>query len=533
MRRKIAVVCSDLILVLFILKKIDRRTESAQDPPQFTQCRNDVQRFAIAGMPAAVVDSPSGRDRYSAGNGIMNLIPLSVVVLYIVALYAITWITRRLSKGGMVAYLLAGRGLPTWVVACMLAGLAVGGASTVGVAEKAYSSGISAGWYNAAWAFGALLVGLFAAARFRKLEVCTLPEFFERRYTAWGRILGVFGQLVIQIVITALQYIAGGAILSSLLPAVFSAKGGMLITAVVFSGISFIGGLWGAGLTNVLNVVMIYIGVLMGGVLTIAKAGSLANFRTLLPPANPGFNLMGIGSGIIIAWFIVMATTAFGTQSVVQISFAAKDEKAAKYGFLWGSLLIFPVGFVSAVIGMGAAIYHPGIVPTEALPRMVLSFPPLVAGLILAGLWAADVSTACGLLLGGTTLVMSDIVKRFVAKDLSEQKERAFSRAVVVVMSLLTLLLALTVEGILNTLLVGLTLNTAYALIALMTLFAPSLCRRSSASWTLLATIAALVLWLLFPAIRILPHPIYLTWIVSMLVFFAVMLLDKRRIAEH
>ena len=56
-----------------------------------------------------------------------------------------------------MGYLLAGRGLPTVVVATMLAGLAVGGASTIGVAERAYSVGISAGWYNAAWAAGALL----------------------------------------------------------------------------------------------------------------------------------------------------------------------------------------------------------------------------------------------------------------------------------------------------------------------------------------------------------------------------------------
>ena len=42
------------------------------------------------------------------------------------------------------------------VVASLLAGLAVGGASTIGVAERAYLVGLSAGWYNAAWAFGAV-----------------------------------------------------------------------------------------------------------------------------------------------------------------------------------------------------------------------------------------------------------------------------------------------------------------------------------------------------------------------------------------
>ena len=78
-----------------------------------------------------------------------------------------------------------------------------------------------------------------------------------------------------------------------------------------------------------------------------------------------------------------------------------------------GGLLILPVGFISAIIGMAAAVLHPGIVPAEALPRVVLDLSPLAAGIILAGLWAADVSTASALLMGSATLVSSDIVKRF------------------------------------------------------------------------------------------------------------------------
>jgi len=462
----------------------------------------------------------------------VNWIPFCIVISYVILLYVITWTTRKLSHGGMLAYLLAGRGLPRWVVAAMLAGLAVGGVSTIGTAEWAYNKGISAGWYNAAWAFGALMMGMFVASRYRKLEICTLPEFFERHYSASGRILGVIGQLIIQIVITSLQYVAGGAILSSLLPEFFSFTSGMIITALVFFGITFIGGFWAAGLTNVLNVIIIYIGILLGASLTLARTGGFSGFVAAIPTSNPGFDLFAMGGGKIIAWFIVMATTAFATQSVVQISFAGKDEKASKYGFILGALLILPVGFISAFIGLGAAIFHPGITDTaEALPRMVLSFNPFIAGLILAGLWAADVSTACGLLLGSTTLVMSDIVKRFIAPEIEEKNERIASKMIIIVISIFTLLLAMTVKGILKTLLIGLTLNTAYALITVMTIFLPSLCRKSSATGTLLATMFALACWLLFPSVHVFPHPIYFTWLVSLGVFFLILIFDKRKIA--
>jgi SSS family solute:Na+ symporter len=466
----------------------------------------------------------------------MNWIPISIVCVYIVLLYGITWVTRRLSRGGMIAYLLAGRGLPFWVVAPLLTGLAVGGASTVGVAERAYNSGISAGWYNAAWAAGAILVGLIAARRYRRMEVTTLPELFERHYSTAGRVIGVFGQLVLQIVITSLQYVAGGAILSSLLPDVFSFKTGMFVTAVVFVGITLIGGFWAAGLTNIINVILIYVGVLLGAIIAVGKIGGFGELVRKLPPQHPGFDLGAIGLWLIFAWFLVMITMAFSVQSVVQISFAAKDSSSASKGFLLGGLIILPVGFISALIGLSATVLHPGIIPTEALPRTVLSLSPVVAGLVLAGLWAADVSTASALLIGSATLVVGDLIKRFVAPDLKEKEERVISRISVLVLSIFTYVLAISVSGILRTLLIGLSLTTAYTLVTLMTLFWPSVCRRGHATWTLVVSMTALALWLIFPQFaaffqKISPaHPIFFLWIVSIATFILVAVFDKRKI---
>jgi SSS family solute:Na+ symporter len=447
------------------------------------------------------------------------------------------------ARGGMVGYFLAGRGLPMGVTAVMLTGLAVGGASTVGVAQRAYTSGISAGWYNAAWAFGAVIMGVFAASRYRKMEVSTLPELFERHYGTSGRILGVIGQLVIQVVITSLQYVAGGAILHALLPDVFpDFQTGMFVTAAVFIGITLIGGLWAAGLTNIINVILIYVGVVLGAFLLFDDAlehvGGLERldaYLAELTPPNPGFELGALGAPLICAWFLIMVVTALGTQAVVQISFASKSPASARGGFILGGFLILPVGFISALIGIAAAVLHPGLENTaEALPRTVLGLHPFLAGLILAGLWAADVSTACGLLLGSATLVVGDIIKRFFTFKFTERGEWWLSRAAVLVISLVTLLLALYVKDILTTLLAGLTLNTAYALITLMTLFCPALCRRGSATWTLAISMIALGTWFVLPELwqRELFHPIYFVLPVTVIAFFIVALLDKRRMVS-
>jgi SSS family solute:Na+ symporter len=466
---------------------------------------------------------------------VTHAIPIAVVAAYMVVLFGVTWWARRLTArggGGVVGFLLAGRNLPASVAAALIAGLAVGGASTIGVAERAYTVGFSAGWYNAAWACGAAVLGLVAARRLRAFELTTLPELFERHYSATARVLGVIGQLIIQIVITSLQYVAGGAILRSLMPGVFSDVGGMLTTAVVFVGITLIGGFWAAGLTNVVNVIMIYVGIVLGAVLAVGKLGGLDALVAALPAGHPGFDLWAVGPGLIAAWFAVMITTTHSNQATIQIGFATRDAATARRAYLLGALLILPVGFISAIIGMAAAGLHPDILPKEALPRVVLELSPLAAGVILAGLWAADVSTASALLMGSATLVSTDLVKRFFAPELSDRHDQLMCRLSVAGLSAITLVLALFVSSnILSALLAGLSLGTAYALIVLMTLFAPGLCCRASATWTLVATGASFALWMLLPAEwQLLPHPIYFTWIVSLLAFFAVALVDRRRI---
>ena len=74
----------------------------------------------------------------------------------------------------------------------------------------------------------------------------------------------------------------------------------------------------------------------------------------------------------------------------------------------------------------------------------------------------------------------------------------------------------------------GLSLMTAFAVIVLMTMYAPRLCSRSAALYPLLASIAVLVLWMLVPAVRILPHVIYAEWIVCALTFGGVSLIERK-----
>lgn len=203
-------------------------------------------------------------------------------------------------------------------------------------------------------------------------------------------------------VITALQYLAGGAILASLLPDIFSFKGGMMMSAVVFIGITLIGGLWSSGLSNIVSVCLIYVGVLYSCFAAVNNAGGIENIAAQLPPTLDWFDpLAGIPMAVIIGWFIVMVTQAITAQGPVQIACGARDAKTARKGFLLGGILIFPIGFLCALLGIVAKVSFPDITATMALPKVVMSLNPVASGTTLAALWAADVSTACTILWGG------------------------------------------------------------------------------------------------------------------------------------
>ncbi|MEG1159832.1 MAG: sodium:solute symporter family protein, partial [Acidaminococcaceae bacterium] len=160
-------------------------------------------------------------------------IQLFIVGTYIVLLFGISLYVKSRADSGSAEYLFAGRKLNAGLIAVNITGLAVGAASTVGVAENAFNIGLAAGWYNAAWAAGALVMGCVAAGKYRALKATTIPELFERYYDTKGRVISALGLVIIMLVITSLQYLAGGAILSTLLPEIFSFHGGMLTSAVV------------------------------------------------------------------------------------------------------------------------------------------------------------------------------------------------------------------------------------------------------------------------------------------------------------
>lgn len=462
-----------------------------------------------------------------------SAIQVFIIVVYIGVLFGISWYVKRRAAASAEAYVLASRKLTTTLVMVSIVGLAVGGASTIGVAERAYKVGLSAGWYTAAWGIGAIVMGLTVAKKYRQLNITTVPELLERYYDRRSMIAGIGCQVLVQLVIMSLQYVAGGAILAALLPNVFTPLTGMLTSALVFIGITLIGGMWSASQSNVLNVTLQYIGITVAAFLILGMTGGIDVVAIKAPSLTSLDFVSGVGPMTIVTWIVVLVTVNLSLQAIIQISLGAKDVQTARKGFIIGGLVMLPVGFVAALLGVIASEIYPSIPPTTALPRLIMSLNPWIAGITLASLWAADVSTACNLLLSAATLYSHDIHKRFIDPEMDDKKYMRVTRVSVLLLGLLTLGFALTIVGIISTLMAGLSLMAAFSVIVLMTMYAPQYCSRQAAFWTIIASIVVLVAWMFIPAVRVLPHVIYAEWLVCGGVFCGISFVSKKAISTE
>ena len=437
-------------------------------------------------------------------------VSLVILILYIVALFAISWYAKKRSEGNNENFALAGRRLSAPLICVTIIGLAVGGASTIGVSEHAFRVGLSAGWYTIAWALGAIVMGLFMAKKYREQNITTITELIERYHTKGAVILGVFCQIVIQLVIISLQYIAGGSILHAILPDIFDFHTGMIVSAI-----TFIGGMWSASLSNVLNIILIYVGILAATIIQFKKIGSMDHLAAALPANVPWFSFIdGVGPVTITSWVVTLITVNLSLQSILQISLGAKDAATAKKGFVWGGILMLPVGVLAAFLGLVAKAMYPDAQAALALPQVIVGLQPVLAGVTLAALWAADVSTACNLLLSAGTLFSSDIYKRFVNPQCDQARQLLMTRACIIISGILTLGLAMSVSSILGTIMIGLSLTAAFSVIVIVALFFPQYASKAAGFWTLLTGLVLLVLWQLTPAVRIFPNVIYMEWLV-------------------
>ncbi|MDR0354962.1 MAG: sodium:solute symporter family protein [Deltaproteobacteria bacterium] len=385
-----------------------------------------------------------------------------MIVIYMAVMIGIALYVSKRKVKNSTDFHLAGRSLGPFMMAGTLAAAEIGGGSTIGVAARAYGDwGLSAGWYVICAGVGIFLVS-FVAPFLRRSMATTVPEILARRYGKPSHVITSLLGFATLFVATAAQIKATSSIIQTV-------SGSDLVTVtilvtVVVTAYTMMGGLVSVAFTDIVHILFITVGMAIAMPIILHGAGGWSEISSLIEQKAPeklGLTLVGWKTiiGLILMYFMTFSTG----QEAVQRYFAAKDVKTARLGSFMCSILMAVYGFIPAIIGLVALAHFDGINPNQAMPMAAMTFAPwFIAGLVMASVVAATMSSASGDLIGACTLFTKDFYQKYINKDVSDRKLVIISKLVILIMGLASLWIALDESiGIIPLLVFGFTMRSA------------------------------------------------------------------------
>src|SRR5687768_12648645 len=185
-------------------------------------------------------------------------IPLTAVLLYLVALAAIAIWRARAGSTSTDEFMIAGRSLPAHVLVFTLLSTWIGSGSLFAGAGLGYRIGFPALWQSAGAWVGIALV-FFIASRVRRLALYTVPDILAARYGQAAGILGTCTIVIAYTTIAAYQFRGGGRLLS--LVAGIDPLTGAIITAAFCIAFTAFAGMRSIAHLDIANGIMMIVGV--------------------------------------------------------------------------------------------------------------------------------------------------------------------------------------------------------------------------------------------------------------------------------
>ncbi len=336
------------------------------------------------------------------------------------------------------------------IVAGVIIGTLVGGSSTVGTAQLAYTYGMSAWWFTLGAGISCLVLGLVYTVPLRRNGSRTLVGMIRSEYGAKvGMSASVLNSVGTFINIIS-QILSATAVVAVILPrlgiaaaAAFSAV--FMVLYVVF------GGTRGAGVVGIVKTILLYVAMMASGLMVLRMVGGTGAFVDMVkgiddPDGVRFFSLLARGAGTDLGSALSLLLGVLTTQTYAQGVLSARSDAAGKAGALLSAALIPPIGIGGILVGLymrAHADLYPGMTAKTALTTFITAhMPPALAGIVLAGLFIAAVGTGAGLALGISTMLNNDIVSRVTHRFDDPSKAEKLSR--------LWIVLVLAAAGILS-----------------------------------------------------------------------------------
>ncbi|KYP11843.1 MAG: hypothetical protein A0129_05345 [Limnobacter sp. CACIAM 66H1] len=334
--------------------------------------------------------------------------------------------SARQAKASAADYFVASRSVPPWLVGLSAVATNNSGYMFIGLIGYTYAVGIQSVWLMVGWIAGDLIGSKVAHERMRDEAervhangiISLLARWGDTRNRSW-QVLAALVSVVFLSTYAAAQISAGGKALEGMLDIPMAI--GMGMVALVVIAYSIAGGMrasiWTDAVQSLLMVVSMVVLLLaavnhLGGLQAVfQQAGAIDGF---LNPSPTNLDIPGfIGPLAFVVGWMFAGAAALGQPHIVSRFLALQNTRQMNQVRLWyyGYYLLFYC-FATAV-GLLSRLYFgesSGFDPEMALPNMARDLlPPWLAGLMLAGIFAATMSTADSLVLSCSSALTQDL----------------------------------------------------------------------------------------------------------------------------
>lgn len=375
----------------------------------------------------------------------------AVIALYLLAVMAIGALSKR--RHGLEEFHLAGRRLRPLLLTGTLCATIVGASSTLGMASLGFLKGLPGAWWMLSGTAGLLVLGLFFVGRIRGSGCSTLPELVGSFY---GERMRKAASLLIAIswigVISA-QIVASGKVLGAVLGADQTLM--MAACTAVFVLYTFHGGQSSVVRTDLIQLMLILAGIALLLFRAIDATGPGLLYSQSFPTSPE------MGGWDVLSMLIVVGSAYLIGPDVYSRFFCAVGAREARASSVLVSVLLVPLAFMIALLGVAARELYPEAQPEQAIMALMGGLlSPEAEGLVAAALLAAFMSSADTSLMTATSILTLDIY-RGIRPGSSEGHLITVSRIMVISLGILSLILATSLSSIVGTLLLSYTVFTS------------------------------------------------------------------------
>lgn len=396
---------------------------------------------------------------------------ITAIVIYLLGMLVIGFRYSKRTSNSEDFYL-GGRKMGPLVTAMSAEASDMSSWLLMGLPGVAYLSGVAdAAWTAIGLGIGTWLNWYFVSRRLRRysqnIGAITVPEFFSKRYHDKSSLLNALAAIVIIIFFipyTASGFAACGKLFNSLFGVNYTVA--MVVAALIIVGYTIMGGFGAVSTTDLIQSIVMTVAlvtVLTYGIYSaggfgavIDNAQSLSGYLSLTASHDPTTGSAIPYGTLSIASCLAWGFGYFGMPHILLRFMAIEDEKKLVLSRRIASVWVFIAMTVAIIIGIvglgmtnaGALEFLEGSSSETIIVRIagLISshgiIAALTAGVILAGILAATMSTADSQMLAAASSVSQNIVQDFFHVKLTEKQSLLIARITIAAIAILGIFLA-------------------------------------------------------------------------------------------